>query len=306
MTETNNLMKKRCALVTGGNKGIGLETCRKLAENGITVILTARSEINGREAVEKLKHSGFSDVVFHQLDIQDRASISALAKFVETNFGKLDILVNNAAAPGLVIAKPQELVSFTEGAGFARVLDDYADLLEGILVQNYELAEDCLKTNYYGTKTVITELIQLLQLSGSARIVNVTSDYGELRFIQNEEVKAELDNVENLTEEKIDATVRWFLKDFKEDKLKANGWPITVSAYKISKAAIAAYTRFLARKFPHMIVNCVHPGYVQTDFTGGIGTLTPEEGARAPAMLALLPDDGPSGLYFSEMQPSAF
>lgn len=79
--------------MTGGNKGIGLETCRKLAATGITVILTARNEINGTEAVEKLKLSGLSDVVFHQLDISDQASISAVAKFVETNFGKLDILV---------------------------------------------------------------------------------------------------------------------------------------------------------------------------------------------------------------------
>lgn len=184
--------------------------------------------------------------------------------------------------------------------------DEYADLLEGILLQDYELAEDCLRTNYYGVKNVITELLPLLQLSSSARIVNVTSNYGELHFIPNEEVKAGLSDVENLTEAKIDDIVKWFLKDFKEDKLKANGWPITVSAYKISKAAIAAYTRFLAKMFPRMIINCVHPGYVQTDITSKTGPLTPEEGARAPAMVALLPDDGPSGLYFSEMQPSAF
>lgn len=119
-------------------------------------------------------------------------------------------------------------------------------------------------------------------------------------------MKAGLSNVENLTEEIIDDIVQLFLKDFKEDKLKSNGWPITVSAYKISKAAIAAYTRFLAKIYPHMIINCVHPGYVQTDITSKTRPLTPEEGARAPAMVALLPDDGPSGLYFSEMQPSAF
>lgn len=119
-------------------------------------------------------------------------------------------------------------------------------------------------------------------------------------------MKAELANVENLTENKIDDIVKRFLKDFKEDKLKANGWPITVSAYKISKATIAAYTRFLARKFPNMLINSVHPGYVQTDFTSRTGLYTPEEGARAPAMVALLPDNGPSGLYFSEMKPSPF
>ena len=119
-------------------------------------------------------------------------------------------------------------------------------------------------------------------------------------------VKAELDDVENLTEEKIDEIAEWFLRDFKENKLKANGWPITASAFKISKAAINAYTRLLARNHPNISVNCVHPGYVQTDITSGTGPLTPEEGARAPTMVALLPNNGPSGIYFSEMQPSDF
>lgn len=59
--------------MTGGNKGIGLETCRKLAANEVSVILTARNETAGREAVEKLKLSGLSDVFFHQLDIKDRS-----------------------------------------------------------------------------------------------------------------------------------------------------------------------------------------------------------------------------------------
>lgn len=292
--------------MTGGNKGIGFEICKKLAANGIRVILTARNEKNGREAVEKLELSGFSDVVFHQLDIKDPASISALAHFVESNFGKLDILVNNAAAPGQVIANPQEFISFKDGAGFNQVIDENAHLLEGIFEENYELAEDCLKTNYYGTKAVTTELLPLLQLSNSARIVNVSSNYGELKWIYNEKVKAELNNVESLSEESIDEIVKWFLMDYKENNLKANGWPITVSPYKISKAAINAYTRLLARKYPGMLINCVHPGYCQTDITSKTGPSTPEEGARGPVMVALLPDDGPSGIYFSEMQPSTF
>lgn len=106
--------------------------------------------------------------------------------------------------------------------------------------------------------------------------------------------------------EKIDEIVQWFLRDFKEGKLLENGWPLTVSAYKISKAAINAYTRLLARKFLRFRVNCVHPGLVKTDLAGNKGNLTPEEGARAPVMLALLPDTGPSGFYFSQMDVSSF
>lgn len=128
----------------------------------------------------------------------------------------------------------------------------------------------------------------------------------QFQWIHNEKVKAELQNVESLTEERIDEILQWFLRDFKEDKLKINGWPTTVSAYKMSKATINAYTRLLAKKFPTMLVNCVHPGYVQTDITCNSGPLTPEEGARAPVMVAFLPDGGPSGLYFYEMQASSF
>lgn len=122
--------------------------------------------------------------------------------------------------------------------------------------------------------------------------------------IPSEKIKSELQNLDNLTEEKIDEILQWFLRDFKEDKLKANGWPLTVSAYKVSKASINAYTRLLAKKFPNILVNCVHPGYVVTDIACNTGDLTPEEGARAPVMAALLPDGGPSGVYFNQMNVS--
>ena len=80
-------------VVTGANKGIGLEICGQSASNGITVTLTARDEKKGAEAIENLKASQLSDVVFHQLDVKDPASIALLARFVETKFKKLDILV---------------------------------------------------------------------------------------------------------------------------------------------------------------------------------------------------------------------
>lgn len=82
------------AVVTGSNKGIGLETVRQLASNGITVVLTARDEKRGLETLEKLKESGLSGQVgFHQLDVADPASITSLAHLIRTQFGKLDILV---------------------------------------------------------------------------------------------------------------------------------------------------------------------------------------------------------------------
>ncbi|XP_052210229.1 salutaridine reductase-like isoform X1 [Diospyros lotus] len=292
----------RYAVVTGGNKGIGLEICRRLASEGIVVVLTARDEKKGAGAVEDLKVSGLSNVVLHQLDVKDAASIASLARFLQTEFGKLDILVNNAGESGAII-DDEAFRAFILAGG--TVNDENAESLK-FMVQTYDKAANCVKTNYYGTKGVTEALLPLLQLSGSPRIVNVSSRFGLLRFIKNERARSELEDVERLSEDAIDKILQMFLRDFKEDKLKANGWPTISSAYRVSKAAINGYTRILARRFPRFRVNCVHPGRVKTDLTYHMGNLTPEEGARAPVVLALLPDDGPSGLYFDEMNASSF
>ncbi|XP_071705372.1 (+)-neomenthol dehydrogenase-like, partial [Rutidosis leptorrhynchoides] len=295
----------RVAVVTGGNKGIGFEICRELASNDIVVILAARNETLGVEAVEKLHVLGVANVVFHQLDVKDLPSISKLAEFVESQFQKLDILVNNAAENGIIV-RHDEFRAFKNGEGYMHVYDENAHLFTELIEQPYNLGEECLKTNYYGTKAVTDAFLPLLQLSSSPRIVNVSSNFGELQWIRNEKVKAEFLDIETLTEEKIDEIIQRFLTDFKANKLSENGWPLTCTAYKISKAAINGYTRILARKFRNILVNSVHPGYVITDITSHTGYLTAEQGAKAPVMLALLPDDGPSGVYFNEMQVSSF
>ncbi|KAM3202253.1 hypothetical protein P3L10_029877 [Capsicum annuum] len=69
-------------------------------------------------------------------------------------------------------------------------------------------------------------------------------------------------------------------------------------AYSISKVSLNAYTRILARRYPKMCINCVHPGYVNTDINWHTGTMPVEEGAEGPVKLALLPDGGPTGCYF--------
>ena len=82
-------------MVTGGNRGIGLEVCRQLALQGVTVILTARDEERGKGAVESLcRESNLSNIIFHQLDILDGSSRASLARHIESRYGKLDILVN--------------------------------------------------------------------------------------------------------------------------------------------------------------------------------------------------------------------
>lgn len=96
------------------------------------------------------------------------------------------------------------------------------------------------------------------------------------------------------------------MKDFKASRLRENGWALTASAYRVSKAALNFYTWIMARKFKKIIVNSVCPGYVATDLTSNMGFLTTKEGAKGPLMVALLPDDRSSGVYFSDMKSLHF
>jgi NAD(P)-dependent dehydrogenase (short-subunit alcohol dehydrogenase family) len=88
--------KQKIILVTGANKGIGFEIVRQLAKLGHDVILTARDQINGLNAVNHLKAEGLS-VRFIQLDITNQESISKVFDYVKNNFKKLDVLINNGA-----------------------------------------------------------------------------------------------------------------------------------------------------------------------------------------------------------------
>ncbi|WVZ17115.1 hypothetical protein V8G54_010097 [Vigna mungo] len=95
---------ERYAVVTGANKGIGLEIVRQLASEGIKVVLTARNEERGLQAFETLKASPLSHLLFfHQLDVAHATSVASFADFIKSKFGKLDILVNNAGINGIVI-----------------------------------------------------------------------------------------------------------------------------------------------------------------------------------------------------------
>ncbi|KAI3996521.1 hypothetical protein MKX01_029256 [Papaver californicum] len=269
MAETcpNIVTKTRCAVVTGGNKGIGFEICKQLASNGIMVVLTSKDITEGLEAVEKLKNSNHENVVFHQLDVTDPI----------TTMTQEEILG--------IYQKPET---------------------KELVTETYELAEECLKTNYYGVKSVTEVLIPLLQLSDSPRIVNVSSSYGSLKNIFNQTAAEILGDGGALTEERIDMVLNMFLKDFKEDLIETKGWPSLGAAYTISKACLNAYTRVLAKKIPKFRVNCVCPGYVKTEMNYGLGIYTVEEGAKHPVTVALFPDDGPSGFFYDRSEVSVF
>src|SRR4051812_9407258 len=89
-------MEKKIILITGSNKGIGFEIARQLAKLGHQVILTARDETKGLDALKKLKAENIN-VHFVSIDITNEANIQQAAKKVKSEFGKLDVLINNAA-----------------------------------------------------------------------------------------------------------------------------------------------------------------------------------------------------------------
>lgn len=292
---------KRVAVVTGGNKGVGLEICRQLADE-VLVVLTARDEKRGVDAVAELHSSGLPDVVFHQLDVTDPASIASLANFIDAKFGKLDILVNNAGIPSTMVDK--ELFWSLDLP--AEIIDKKDKKSDVVVTQSFEGARKCLETNYYGAKHVTQALLTLLLKSSSPRIVNITSKLGQLQNVQDGSARKILSDIDGLTEELVDGVVSEYLNDAKDqESLEKKGWSSNVTGYIVSKAALNAYTRIIAKKYPSICANVVSPGFVATDMTYFQGAST-VEGAKGPVRVALMFDGGPSGRYFWTTQESTF
>ncbi|CAL1386803.1 unnamed protein product [Linum trigynum] len=263
--------KETVAVVTGGNKGIGFAVVKKLAEQGLTVVLTARDVGRGKQAVETLRcRFGLDNVTFLQLDVSDPCSVEAFASRFRQDFGLLDILVNNAA------------VSFNE-----------------IHSNSVKHAETVMRTNFYGPKLLIEALLPFFRRSPSSipRIFNLSSRLGSLTRVRNPRLKAILE-AEALTEEQIEEeVVRKFLTEVKEGTWEGTGWPAHWTDYAVSKLALNAYSRVLARRLRAaegklmISVNCFCPGFTQTSMTGGRGTHSAGDAAEHAVALALLPPD---------------
>ncbi|CAL5056905.1 unnamed protein product [Urochloa decumbens] len=299
--------EKRVALVTGGNRGMGFEICRQLASSGLAVVLTARDEKRAAEAVEKLRELGLPDVVFHQLEITEPDSAARLADFVRNKFGKLDVLVNNAGILGVTM-EAGDVAAVKEIMSSGKDQNEIAEWLKQRITQNIQQGEECLKINYHGTKNVTETLLPLVQSSADGRIVNVASSFGLLRFFSGEELRQELNSVDTLMKQRLDELSALFLEDFRRGELERRGWPTdrVYAAYQASKALVCAYTRVLARENPGLRVNCVHPGYVQTEMNCNTGNLTAAEGAEVSVAVALAEQGGVTGAYFDRTEIASF
>ena len=144
----------RLAVVTGANKGIGYEICRQLARKGLRVVLTSRDVEKGVQARKKLEKEGH-DILHHQLDVTDQSSIAALARHIESEYGRVDVLVNNAG-----------------------VLIDSRSA--SVLKEKEETFRTTLETNFYGALRICQALVPLMKKNHYGRVVNLSSGLGQL------------------------------------------------------------------------------------------------------------------------------
>jgi NAD(P)-dependent dehydrogenase (short-subunit alcohol dehydrogenase family) len=145
--------KEKVALVTGANRGLGLEVARQLALRGFTTILGARDAQKGERAASSLRQSGLK-IIPVQLDVTGQESIDAARHLVEERFGKLDVLVNNAG-----------------------ILYDEWQRAENA---NLDTVHEAFETNTLGAWRMCQTFIPLLRRSEHPRIVNVSSESGSL------------------------------------------------------------------------------------------------------------------------------
>ena len=141
------------ALVTGANKGLGLEIARQLAHKGMTVVVGARDEEKAKTAADKLKGEGL-DVHPVKLDVTSAEDIGKLPQFFQERFGQLDVLVNNAGV----------------------TYDFEDDITADTLRRTYE-------TNVIGPFAITKALLPLLKASPAGRIVNQSSMLGSLTLM---------------------------------------------------------------------------------------------------------------------------
>jgi len=139
--------KKRIALVTGANRGIGFEVCIQLAQlTNMTVILTARNFEKGQSAAKQLMDKGM-DISFYQLDVSNNNDIKNISMQIERQYGRQDILVNNAAI----------------------LYDSWQDAIDA----DFQVVNRALETNLFGPWCLCQVIIPLLKKNKYSRIVNV-------------------------------------------------------------------------------------------------------------------------------------
>ncbi|XP_061645214.1 carbonyl reductase [NADPH] 1 isoform X2 [Phyllopteryx taeniolatus] len=273
---TISMMSSKVAVVTGGNKGIGLAIVRALCERFRgDIYLTARDEGRGREAVASLSAEGLK-VDFHRLDVTDVGSIAVAADFFKRKYGGVDVLVNNAG----IAFKVADTTPFATQADVT------------------------LRTNYFGTRDVLTHFLPLVKAGG--RVVNVSS-FVSVRSLNKCGARLrERFRSDDIGEDELTALMERFVELAGKGEHEREGWPQT--AYGVSKIGVTTLSMIHARRLSkerpddQILVNACCPGWVRTDMAGPQAPKSPEDGAVTPVFLALLPAGAsePHGKFVSD------
>jgi carbonyl reductase 1 len=256
----------RLAIVTGANRGLGLETGRRLAEGGYEVVFGARRRQDAEEVVRELSTGGLA-ARSAALDVTSPADVDALAAALKGEQRTVDVLVNNA----------------------------------GIALKGFDatVARRTLDTNYTGAARVTDAMLPLL--APGARVVMVSSGLGEVSCLAAPLRRRFL--AEDLGRAPLDALVEEFVRDVQSGTHSAKGWPS--SAYSVSKVALNALVRVLVRELgpgSSVRINAVCPGWVRTDMGGRGAPRSLAEGARSILWATAIEPAGPTGGFFRDGQ----
>ncbi|WP_090736570.1 SDR family oxidoreductase [Paenibacillus sp. Mc5Re-14] len=189
--------KSKIVLITGGNKGIGFETARQLGNMGYEILIGARSEEKGHEAVTFLETENIKAKTV-VLDVTNPSSVLSAVEWIEQEYGYLDILINNAGV-------------FFEGN------TPTSELELSVLKNTYE-------TNVFGVFSVTKTILPLLKKSSAGRIVNLSSGLGSLTL--NSDPTSEFYNVNSLaynsSKTAVNALTVFFAKELRDTPIKIN------------------------------------------------------------------------------------
>lgn len=144
---------RKNVLITGGNKGIGFELAKQLAEKNFQVLLGSRDRVRGQNAVSSLQNLGI-DVRFVELDVDNPESIQHAVEYVQVTYDRLDVLINNAGI----------------------YLDEGLKLSE----EDPIILEKTMRTNLLGPYHLIRSFLPLMKQNNYGRIVNISSGYGQM------------------------------------------------------------------------------------------------------------------------------
>lgn len=261
----------RTVLITGANRGIGFEICRQLDGLGFQVILTSRNLEKGLKASMSLSEN----VIVKQLDVTNEDSIAKLFEYVNSEIGKLDVLINNAGLgnanqnnPIISGIKSRLRQNFN---GLYQMVKMASPLLKKVGIISHSpragtvLLNDVKKimdTNFYGAWRMIQVFTPLLTKSDDGRIINISSGMGELK------------------------TLTGF-------------YP----GYSMSKASLNALTIMFSNELADSTVkvNAMCPGWVKTDMGGADAPRSVSEGAETAVWLAI-EQHIPTGKFLRDKQ----